>query len=162
MQIITPTTEGIHNTNPDTLARLERSKSYQNVSTIILSPIVGDINPIVVQSWMSIIRPMNQMVYGPMFVKGFEVGEAYNNAIEMILSNPELSKFKYLLTIEHDNLPPPDGLLKLYENIDKYDVVGGLYWTKGEEGQPIGYQSPMRQHDCTGELDVGRHVHADA
>jgi hypothetical protein len=137
MQIIVPSTEGIHNTNPDTNKRLERSKSYKNLSTVIISPIVGDINPIVVQSWMGLMRPMNQQVFGPIFVQGFEVGEAYNNAIEMILSNPTLKDFKYLCTLEHDNLPPPDGLLKLYESIEQFDVVSGLYWTKGEEGQPM-------------------------
>jgi len=55
------------------------------------------------------------------------------------LSDPELSKWKYILTLEEDNLPPPDGLLKLYENIEQYDVIGGLYWTKGEGGQPMIY-----------------------
>ncbi len=139
MQIIVPSTEGLHNSNPDTNARLERAKSYKDLSTIIVSPVVGAIDPIVVQSWMGLMRPMNQKVFGPIFVKGFEVGEAYNNAIEMILSNEALKDFKYLCTLEHDNLPPPDGLLKLYESIEQFDVVGGLYWTKGEEGQPMIY-----------------------
>ena len=143
MQIIVPSTEGIHNTSPETLSRLERAKSYQDLSTIIISPIVGDLNPIVVQSWMGLMRPMNQKVFGPIFIKGFEVGEAYNNGIQMILDHPELSKFKYLCTIEHDNLPPPDGLLKLYESIENFDVVGGLYWTKGEDGQPMIYGNPL-------------------
>lgn len=142
MQIIVPSTEGIHNSSPDTLARLDRAKSYRDLSTIIVSPIVGDLSPIVVQSWMGLIRPMNQKVFGPIFVQGFEVGEAYNNAIQMILSNDALKDFKYLCTIEHDNLPPPDGLIKLYESMDDFDVVGGLYWTKGEEGQPMIYGDP--------------------
>jgi hypothetical protein len=60
----------------------------------------------------------------------------------MILDNPQLSQFKYLLTVEDDNIPPPDGLLKLYESIGDYDVVGGLYWTKGEGGQPMIYGNP--------------------
>lgn len=59
--------------------------------------------------------------------------------IEQVLSHPELSTWKFILTMEEDNLPPPDGLLKLYENIDNYDVIGGLYWTKGEGGQPMIY-----------------------
>lgn len=142
MQIIVPNTDGIHNSNPETNARLERAKSYQDLSTIIISPVVGGIDPIVVQSWMGIMRPMNQKVFGPIFVKGFEVGEAYNSAIEMILSNESLKDFKYLCTLEHDNLPPPDGLLKMYESMDRFDVIGGLYWTKGEEGQPMIYGDP--------------------
>lgn len=142
MNIIVPNTDGIHNSSPDTLTRLDRAGSYKDLSTVIVSPIVADINPLVVQSWMGLIRPMNQKVFGPIFVQGFEVGEAYNNAIDMILNSPQLKDFKYLCTIEHDNLPPPDGLLKLYESIEEYDVVGGLYWTKGEEGQPMIYGNP--------------------
>jgi hypothetical protein len=38
---------------------------------------------------------------------------------------------------------PPDGLLKLYENMDKYDAIGGLYFTKGEFGQPMCYGNPQ-------------------
>jgi hypothetical protein len=71
-----------------------------------------------------------------------EVGDAYNSAIELILNHPELSKWKYVLTLEEDNLPPPDGLLKLYESMDDFAVVGGLYWTKGEAGQPMIYGAP--------------------
>ncbi len=56
---------------------------------------------------------------------------------------PELSTWKYILTIEEDNIPPPDGLLKLYEDMDEFDVVGGLYWTKGEGGQPMIYGDPL-------------------
>jgi hypothetical protein len=96
----------------------------------------------VVQAWMGLIRPMNQKCIGPIFIRGYEVGHAYNMAVDMILNNPELSKWKYMLTIEEDNLPPPDGLIKLYEHMDKYDVVGGLYWTKGEGGQPMIYGDP--------------------
>jgi hypothetical protein len=32
--------------------------------------------------------------------------------------------------------------LKLYESMDKFDVVQGLYWTKGEGGQPMIYGNP--------------------
>jgi hypothetical protein len=73
-----------------------------------------------------------------------EVGDAYSSAVEMILAHPELSTWKYLLTLEDDNLPPADGLLKLYESIEAgpYAAVGGLYWTKGPSGQPMIYGDP--------------------
>lgn len=142
-KIMVPQIGGLHNIDPEeTNKRLDTARSYQDLSTIILCPIVGDISPIVVQAWMGLMRPMNQKVIGPIFLQNMEVGEAYNQGIKMILNNPELSKWKYVLTIEHDNLPPPDGLLKLYESIEKYDVVGGLYWTKGEGGQPMIYGDP--------------------
>jgi hypothetical protein len=60
----------------------------------------------------------------------------------MILENLDLASFKFLLTLEEDNAPPADGLMKLYESIDEYDAVGGLYWTKGEAGQPMCYGNP--------------------
>jgi hypothetical protein len=44
--------------------------------------------------------------------------------------------------MEEDNMPPPDGLIKLYESMDKYDVVSGLYFTKGPGGQPMIYGDP--------------------
>jgi hypothetical protein len=92
-----------------------------------------------------LMRPMNQQCFGPVFLSGMEVGNAFNSAVEMILGHPQLSKFKYMLTVEDDNIPPPDGLLKLYESIGEYDVVGGLYWTKGEAGQPMIYGNPKIQ-----------------
>lgn len=87
------------------------------------------------------MTPMNQK-FIRIGVEDKEVGEGYNGAVREILAHPELSKWKYILTIEHDNCPPPDGLMKLYESMDKYDVVGGLYWTKGEMAQPMCYGDP--------------------
>lgn len=134
---------GRHNADLDaSVDRLEKAKTYRDLSTIIICPTRGQIPARVVQSWMGLMRPMNQKVIGPIFAIGMEVGQAYTSLIEMILANPELSTYKYILTIEEDNMPPADGLLKLYENIDKYDVVQGLYWTKGEGGQPMIYGDP--------------------
>jgi hypothetical protein len=134
---------GVHNKDLDvSVDRLQKSKSYRDLSTIIICPTRGQIPARVVQSWLSLMRPMNQKVIGPIFAIGMEVGQAYSSIIENILANPELAKFKYILTIEEDNMPPADGLLKLYESMDKYDVVQGLYWTKGEGGQPMIYGDP--------------------
>ena len=134
---------GIHNKDLDSsVNRLEKSKSYRDLSTIIICPTRGQIPARVVQSWMGLMRPMNQKVIGPIFISGMEVGAAYNAGIEMILAHPDLSQYKYILTVEEDNMPPADGLLKLYESMEKYDVVQGLYWTKGEGGQPMIYGDP--------------------
>ena len=122
--------------------RLQRGKAYRDLSTICVTPTPGNMLPVrMVAALRNLIIPMNQrFIWLP--ITGMEVGAAYEAAIEMILANPELSKWQYLLTFEHDNIPPPDGLLKLYESIDDYDVVGGLYWTKGEGGQPMIYGDP--------------------
>jgi hypothetical protein len=148
-QIVVPEIEGRHNSDLKTAAeRVITSGVYQDLSTIIICPTRGVIPAKVVQSWQGLMKPMNQKVVGTLFAIGMEVGEAYNQTIQMILENPGLKDFKYLLTIEEDNMPPVDGLLKLYESIEgkvdgqKYDVVGGLYWTKGEGGMPMIYGNP--------------------
>jgi len=140
-QILVPDNTGIHNTS-DYTERLEKEKTYRDLSTVIVCPTRGMIPARIVQSWQGMIRPMNQKILGPIFMEGMEVGEAYNQVIKMVLENEELAKFKFILTLEEDNAPPADGLIKLYESIDDYDGVGGLYWTKGEGGQPMCYGDP--------------------
>lgn len=121
--------------------RLIRGNSYRDLSTITVVATRGVIPARVVQSWMNLATPMNQKHFR-LFIERMEVGDAYNSAVEMILAHPELSKWKYLLTVEEDNCPPPDGLLKLYESMNQFDAVGGLYWTKFENGQPMIYGNP--------------------
>lgn len=129
------------------ILRVENSKMYEDLSTIIVCPTRGVFPTRVVQSWMKLMKPMNQTVVGPIFAESMKVDVAYETLFEYILSNDYLSKFKYVLTIEEDNLPPADGLLKLYKNMDKYDVVGGLYWGKGENGFPMIFGSPSEPGD---------------
>ena len=99
------------------------------------------------QAFRNLIRPMNVPVI-EIFVPGMEVGAAYSQTIEGILSNPQLSKFKYILTIEDDNLIPfipntQGPLMMLYEDMEKgFDVAGGLYWTKGTPSMPLIYGDP--------------------
>lgn len=140
-QIIIDDYKGRHNSDPNVTDRLIRGNTYKDLSTICIIPTRGVISARVVQNWMGLMPPMNQK-FIRMFIIGMEVGEAYTQAIEQILAHPDLSTWKYILTLEEDNMPPPDGLLKLYENINKYDVIGGIYWTKGEGGQPMIYGDP--------------------
>jgi len=143
-QIIIPNMEGYHNQGDEaTRKRLEKSKSYQDLSTICIVPCVGAIPPKVVQAYRGLMTPMNQK-FIMIMVENMEVGAAYSQTIEHILQNPELSKWKYILTMETDNCPPPDALLKAYESMDKYDAIGGLYFTKGEHGQPMCYGHPQQ------------------
>lgn len=141
-QIVIEDYQGHHNKDIEkSRDRLIQGSTYKDLSTIIVVPTRGVIPAKVVQNWMSLMSPMNQKVIR-LFMIGMEVGDAYNSAIEFILNHPDLSKWKYILTLEDDNMPAPDGLLKLYEVINTppgYDVVAGLYWTKGEGGQPMLY-----------------------
>lgn len=134
-EVIIGGTEGVHNVTPPS------GREYKDLSTICVVPTRGMIPARVVESWMGLQTPMNQK-FTRMMVSGLEVGAAYTTAIETILAHPELSKWKYVLTLEEDNLPAPDGLLRLYEAMEHFDIVGGLYWTKGEEGQPMAYGKP--------------------
>ena len=145
-QILMPDV-GHHNRDlAATRTRLLKGQSYRDLSTVCVIPLHPKregIHPRVVQAFMNLMAPMNQK-FTRIFMTGMEVGDAYTSAVEAILANPELSTWKYLLTMEDDNLPPSDGLLKLYESIEQgpYAAVGGLYWTKGEQGQPMIYGDP--------------------
>lgn len=138
---------GRNNANPAASARrVKASQVYRDVSTVCIIPTRGQIPARVVESWWSLMTPMNQK-FTRIMVRGMEVGHAYNHALEIILEHPELSKWQYVLTLEEDNMPPPDGLLKLIETLGRHkhlDAVGGLYWTKGEGGMPMIYGDPKK------------------
>lgn len=114
----------------------------------------GLIDKRVVSAWQALINPMNQK-RAFLFTSGHEVGQAYNAMIQMILDHPQLRDWKYILTLEDDNIPPPDAHLKLLESIDfgNYDAVSGLYFTKGEGfNMPMAYGDPA-EYARTGALD---------
>ena len=118
-----------------------------------ISVTANGMSPIFVEAWKRLIKPMNVPVL-EMIVSGMEVGAAYTQAIENILANPALSKFKYILTVEDDNIIPyipntQGPLMMLYEDIEKFklDVVGGLYWTKGNPSMPLLYGNPNEKRD---------------
>lgn len=172
---------------------LPKGKTYRDLSTVIVIPTPGmteekaflncskckhkneytatrisGLDPRVVESWKRIVKPMNVPVL-EMIVNGMEVGDAYNAAVENILSNPGTKNFKYLLTLEHDNLPPgpspeiPQGaLMALYDGIQKgYDVVGGLYWTKGQPSAPLLYGDPKQNSKHKSGMFKVRHDFKD-
>ena len=127
--------------------------TYKDNSTVIIIPTRGTINYKIIQSWQNLIAPMNQK-RAIIFATGHEVGQAYNEMIKNILANPELSKWKYILTLEDDNIQPADAHIRLLETIEwgKYDAVSGLYFTKGEVGMPMAYGDPAEMAR-TGVLD---------
>jgi hypothetical protein len=147
--LVVDSVAGKHNEDFDASAdRVDKARMYEDLSTIIICPTRGVFPTRVVQSWMKLMRPMNQQVAGPIFAEAMKVDAAYNALIEYIINNEYLKNFKYILTMEEDNLPPADGLLKLYKSMDEYDVVGGLYWSKSEEGFPMIFGDP-----ANGEFD---------
>lgn len=121
-------------------ARLLRENVYRDLSTVWVTPAPKTLDPqVVFQSWLTLAVPANQK-FQRVCIGNAEVAAAYNAAVEMILNDQ--IQWKYMLTVEHDNLPPRDGLLKLFESIDYFDAVGGLYWLKGENGHAMIYGDP--------------------
>jgi hypothetical protein len=130
---------GKHNEQLDiTINRLVTEGAYKDLSTIVIIPALGSVPTKAVSAWWNLYFPPNQKVL-KMFAVGMEVGEAYSQCIQMIIEHPDLSKYKYIVTIEHDNIPAPDGVVKLIqamENNPQYSCIGGLYFTKGFNGVP--------------------------
>lgn len=137
-QILAPD-YGKHNQMLDeSIRRLNKAGQYKDLSTVMLIPAFGSVPSKCVASWLNLFSPPNGKMYR-MWALGMEVGEAFSQSIENILAHPELSNYKYLLTLEHDNIPPPDGLVKLLARMEahpEYACIGGLYWTKGDGGVP--------------------------
>lgn len=124
---------------------LLKGDTLKDCSTIMVTPTRGMIHSKVVQSWANLAAPMNgQRIH--LFVEGDEVGIAYNRMIHEIITHPSLSKFKYVLSLEDDNLVPPDAHLKLLQTIamGPFDVAAGLYWTKGDINMPMAYGDPKK------------------
>lgn len=128
--------------------------SYRDNSMVVICPLrTPMVHHRVVQSWQSIQWPMNQK-RAMFMVTGAEVGEAYDDQLAAVLQHPDLSKWKYLLCLEDDNLIPHDAVTHLCESIElgPFDGVGGLYFTKGDLNMPQCYGDPV-EFQRTGVLD---------
>jgi hypothetical protein len=130
---------GVHNENLDTAAaRIMASGAWKRQRVVVILPAAAQMpSKAALALWNLYFPPNNGVVR--ILAQGMEVGEAYSQAIEQVLANPDLRDWEYLLTVEHDNIPPPDGVVRLIETMEanpEYSCVGGLYFTKGPEGVP--------------------------
>ena len=136
-QLVVQSFEGFHNGNPEeTTARLIRGASWKRQRIVVIIPASEQIAAKVYLSHCNLAFPPNNGVVR-ILALGQEVGEAYSNAIAGILQDPTLSTWEYILTLEHDNVPPPDGVFKLVERMEAHpelSCIGGLYFTKGPGG----------------------------
>jgi len=132
-------TSGFHNAQLEaSTLRIMEGASWKRQNTVILLPAANKVLTKCAMAWMHLMTPPNQRA-PKIAMLGMEVGDAYTQAIDFILRTPGLNDCEFVLTIEHDNLPPPDGLLKLLAQMDKHPefaCIGGLYWTKGHGGVP--------------------------
>lgn len=131
--------EGINNADlRSSTNRIIEGASWKKQRVVMLIPAGQTIPSKVYLSHCSLIFPPNQSAHR-MLAMGMEVGEAFSNAIKEIITHPDLNEWEYILTIEHDNCPPPDGLVRLIKRMEEHPelaCIGGLYWTKGEGGVP--------------------------
>lgn len=129
--------------------------SYRDTSMVILVPSRDEwLHKRFIEHLNSIQWPMNgkRALY---HITGDEVGKAYTDQIQAILQHPELSKWKYVLTIEDDVLVPPDCVIRLCESIEAgpFDCSAAMYFTKSSDmPMPMAYGSP-EEYARTGVLD---------
>lgn len=136
-QIVMQGVEGRHNADlSQTRSRLVSSGAWKRQRVIVVIPAGASISTKVYLSHLNLLFPPNNGVVRIAAI-GMEVGEAYSQTIDSILAHPDLKDWEYLLTIEHDNMPEADGVLKLLAQMEahpEYACIGGLYFTKGEGG----------------------------
>lgn len=137
---------GLHNLNLEsTVNRLDKAGMYRDQSIIVIIPGLEPIPFRIFMALRSLYSPPNQKIVW-LGAEGMEVGEAYSTCIENVLKHPDLSNWKYILTVEVDNCPPADGIIKLVEDMHEhpeYACIGGLYFTKGPGGQPQIWGDPQ-------------------
>ena len=128
---------GRHNVDLEkSTKRVLESGSWRKQNVAMIIPASTLVPAKCALAWMNLVFPPNNGVVR-ILTQGMEIGEAYNEAIKSLLKN--VPDFQYVLTVEHDNVPPPDGILKLAAYMDQYPqyaAISGLYWTKGEIGHP--------------------------
>jgi hypothetical protein len=130
-------TAGFHNSDlPKSTLRVIEGGTWKKQRIIVLLPAPATMSTKVALSHWGLAFPPNQPVHR-MLCTGMEVGDAYSTAIQQIIDHPDLKDWEYILTIEADNMPPSDGVVKLIKQMEahpEYVCIGGLYWCKGPEG----------------------------
>ena len=128
---------GEHNKDLDaTRTRILKGGSWKKQRIVVILPAAEKVSAKCMLSWWNLAFPPNNGVV-KILAQGMEVGDAYSTAIEGVLANSDLATWEYVLTLEHDNAPPGDGVVKLVEQMEQhpeYACIGGLYFTKGYGG----------------------------
>lgn len=130
---------GYHNKNLQGAgADIVRRGVWKKQRVILIIPAGGMMPTKAAIAMRSLMFPPNQAMH-IIAALGMEVGEAYSQTIEQVLAHPDLSQWEYILTLEHDNIPPADGVLNLIERMEAHkelSCIGGIYFTKGPGGVP--------------------------
>lgn len=123
---------------------LEKNKGKWVNRLLISTPTTGLVRMEWVNSRYSQTIPTNwshvdvQNWLSPHIPLGFQVADAENLSAKTVVEQD----FEWMLFIEHDNVLPPNALVKINQYIIKGDipVVGGLYFTKSIPPEPILYR----------------------
>jgi hypothetical protein len=146
---------GAHNTrHAETMARLQREGAFKDQRIVVLIPAFDQVPTRCMLAWWSLIFPPNNGSV-KMCAMGMEVGAAYSSTIESILAHPQISTFPFLLTLEHDNCPPCDGVVRLLERMESHPelaAISGLYYTKGWGGVPQIWGDATKPNDFRPQL----------
>jgi hypothetical protein len=133
-QVISESDIGLNNAAlAESTSRIIQGGTWKKQRIVVLMPTADLIHARIFLALRNLIFPPNQPCTW-MPITGHEVGVAYSETIGQILAHPELGTWEYLLTVEHDNAPPADGVLKLIKRMEEHPelaCIGGLYWTKG-------------------------------
>jgi hypothetical protein len=136
-QLVITDMAGAHNADVDqTRSRLIKGGTWKKQRIIVILPAADSIPAKVALCHWNIAFPPNNGVV-KILAQGMEVGDAYSTAIEQVLAHPDLSQWEFILTLEHDNTPPSDGVLRLVAQMEahpEFACIGGLYYTKGAGG----------------------------
>ncbi len=128
---------GFHNADlAKAHSRLYADGSWKPQRVIVILPASNTMTTRVSLALWNLAFPPNQPVLR-LATAATEVGVAYSTQIAGILANEQLRDWEYVLTVEHDNLPPPDGVIRLVRQMEahpEFAAIGGIYFTKGFEG----------------------------
>jgi hypothetical protein len=116
--------------------RLKTTGAYKPQRIALVLPAIRKLEPKVALMQWNLLFPQNQRMVRVLAL-GEEVGVAYSEAISQLLGHFEYGQYEYVLTIEADNMPPADGVLRLLADLEahpEFCAIGGLYFTKGEQG----------------------------
>lgn len=127
--------------------------NHKRANILVAIPTLGMVPIEFVVGFGRLQFPVNGVVEN-MIVKNMEVGDARNYVVNEVLKRPIEFRPKYIFFLGDDMIPPWDGLLKLYEEMEvgNWDWLTGLYYWKGEPPTPLTWRD-----DCIGRLIPGKH-----
>ena len=112
---------------------------HRRPSFLMAVPTFGTVSIEFMAHIMGVQPPVNavRQLFCP---KGEEIGVARNMIAEKALQMADSpSGLDYVLMMDDDVLPPPDGLLRLQTTMERnrLDIVSGLYYLKGDPPCPM-------------------------